>query len=969
MSPSIAAGAASSSLLGREQELSLLTSLLRDLERGTGTAVLIEGEPGIGKSTLVGALATEAVAPQALNVAPQVFRGTGDELSQELPLSPFLDALRVRTASASARRNAIAALLRGESPTDRGADVTSALAEQLLALVTDECAQQPVILVIDDLQWADTASVALWGRLARLAPQVALLLVGIMRPVPHREDLLKLRRAQNDATRLELAPLADPAVAELVAARVGGKPDAPLLRLARSAAGNPLYVTEIVDALVRSGGLTVTESGTAQLAGGVVPSSLPRSLSAAITDRLGFVTGPVRDMLRAAALLGVEFAVPDLAIVLGKSVTDLFPTVDEARIVGVLTESGSDLAFRHPLIRAALYDEMPVAMRAAWHRDAGRALAQAGAPVDRVARQLVRAVGGLTADGIATDGTALSLAPLDEWMLDWLANSADLLVAQAPGVAAELLTQAVTNTPVSSANYGWLASRLADAFYRIGNRDQAEDVASRTLELAEAPDPNVLVDLHWTLAQCRMMAGQSAEHLSALEQALTAPGISSRHRARLLVLVARMHFKLGEIDRAGKIANDALAAASEVGDTWATGWTMHVLALGAMVRGQLADALPLYDRGLSVVQADPALVDLRLLLWINKAAALGNLDRYEEALATAEQARRLADQVGTRFRASQAHCSLGQAQFETGRWGEALAEMAIVPENLKEPADACCEFGFAAVIAFHRNEPDSARSHLAAAEPHAKLIGNQLIPPLTLARSLDHEQAGEASEALATLAEWFDGSSEELGQAEDLVPDAVRLAVKTGGMTTARDLAKRAAEFAEDSEIPHRHANALYCSGLVEHDAQKLLSAAQRYFDASRPLLMAKALEAAAEEFVAIDDKSAAREAMGRAVEAYTGLGAQADVNRVQAAFREYGIRRGPHSKHRKATSGWDSLTDAELKIAAMVAEGMSNPEIAQRLVTSPRTVGTHVSHILKKLGVASRAEIAREATRRTTQP
>jgi hypothetical protein len=76
-----------------------------------------------------------------------------------------------------------------------------------------------------------------------------------------------------------------------VAARVGGKPDAPLLRLARSAAGNPLYVTEIVDALVRSGGLTVTESGTAQLAGGVVPPSLPRSLSAAVTDRLRLVTG------------------------------------------------------------------------------------------------------------------------------------------------------------------------------------------------------------------------------------------------------------------------------------------------------------------------------------------------------------------------------------------------------------------------------------------------------------------------------------------------------------------------------------------------------------------------------------------------------------------------------------------------------------------------------------------------------
>jgi DNA-binding CsgD family transcriptional regulator/tetratricopeptide (TPR) repeat protein len=991
MSPSSVAGVTSPSLLGREQELSELTALLRDLERGTGTAVLIEGEPGIGKSTLVSALVAEATAPQALTVTPQVFRGTGDELGQELPLLPFLDALKVRMPGASARRNAIAALLRGEAATDRGADVTAALAEQLLALVTDECAQLPVILVIDDLQWADPASVTLWGRLARLAPQVALLLVGIMRPVPQRDDLLKLRRAQNDATRLELTPLADSAVADLVAVRAGGKPDGPLLRLAGSAAGNPLYVTEIVDALVRSGGLTITESGTAQLAGGVAPTSLPRSLSAAITDRLGFVAGPVREMLRAAALLGVEFAVPDLATVLGKSVTDLFGTVDEARTVGVLTESGSDLAFRHPLIRAALYDEMPVAMRAAWHRDAGRALAQAGAPVDRVARQLLRALGTLSADGLvagsggtgvdAVPGAATAVpgalstqassaldnlrTPLDDWMVRWLTSAGDLLVGQAPGVASELLAKAVANTPTSSHQYGWLSSRLADALYRVGDRTQAELVADRALGLVNELDPNLLVDLHWTIAQCRMLGGLGLESLAALDRALATPGLSPRHRARLLVLAARTHSNLGEFDKGGRVAAEALTAAEEAGDTWAMGWALHVLAIGATVQGQLAGALPLYDRALAVTQADPALSDLRLLLSINKAATLGNLDRCEEALVAAEQARNFADQVGTTFRATQVRSIYGQLLLETGRWDDALAEIGNLPENLKEPAAACNELGIGAMICFHRSEVVEAHRYLAASVPHARRIGQRLIPPLALARSLDREQAGILSDALAELTAWFDGGTEELGQTEDLVADAVRLAVKVGDLSIARSLAKQAEELAENSQVPHQQANALYCSGLVEHDPHKLLAAADRYHDASRPLLMAKALEAAAEEFVAIDDKGAARDAMGRAVEAYTGLGAQADVNRVQAAFREYGIRRGPHSKHRKATSGWDSLTDAELKIASMVAEGLSNPDIAQRLVTSPRTVGTHVSHILKKLGVASRAEIAREAALR----
>jgi predicted ATPase len=212
---------------------------------------------------------------------------------------------------------------------------------------------------------------------------VPLLLVGMMRPVPRREDLLALRRVASDALRLRLDGLDEAAVAQLVTSLVGGKPDENLRRLADGAAGNPLYVVELVGALARSSSVTVTGAGTAVLTNG----SAPGSLSAAIADRLGFVSGPVREVLRAAALLGVDFAVPDLAIVLGRGVADLISAVDEARAAGVLAEFGNGLGFRHPLIRTALYEEVPVPVRAAWHRDAGRALAEAGAPPDRVARQ------------------------------------------------------------------------------------------------------------------------------------------------------------------------------------------------------------------------------------------------------------------------------------------------------------------------------------------------------------------------------------------------------------------------------------------------------------------------------------------------------------------------------------------------------------------------------------------------------
>jgi len=289
-----------------------------------------------------------------------------------------------------------------------------------------------------------------------------------------------------------------------------------------------------------------------------------------------------------------------------------------------------------------------------------------------------------------------------------------------------------------------------------------------------------------------------------------------------------------------------------------------------------------------------------------------------------------------------------------------------VPENLEEPGTACCDLGIAAVICFHRGEIAAARRHLAAAVPHARRIGHRPICSLALARSLDCEHAGALPEALAALTAGFANSTEDLGEIEDLLADAVRLAAATGDQDTAQALAGHAAALAAESEIPHRQANALYCRGLLDHDAARLLAAAERYDDAGRPLLRAKALEAAAGEFVDADDRGQARDAFTQAVEVYTALGAAADVARLQATFRAHGIRRGPHAKHRRARSGWESLTATEIKIAAFVEEGLSNPEIAARLLLSRRTVATHVSHILKKLDVHSRTDIARESALRT---
>jgi DNA-binding CsgD family transcriptional regulator/tetratricopeptide (TPR) repeat protein len=895
--------------------------------------VFVEGEPGIGKSSLIRAATLEAKASGC-----KVIWADCDELSQAFPLLPLLDTLDGNSAPGHPRAR-VAQLLHADASPGNRVDLVAATAERLLAAVDEICSVAPVMLVVDDLQWADAATVVTLGRLARSVGQLPLLLVCIARPVPRREDLSALRRIVEPDALLCLPSLSPDDVAELIGVMVGGPPGPRLLRLAAGAAGNPLYVTELADALLRGCALRIND-GLVEVNGGRPPDSLP----AAIADRLEFLSGPARDVLRAAALLGRNFSVSELAVVAGRRVNDLFPILDEAIVAGVLVDGGAELSFRHPLIRAALYEGMATAVRAAWHRDAARALAADGAQPDRVARQLLPALGAQE-----------PVPPVDDWIVQWLARAAPQLVGQAPRAAIKLLRWAVGGVPAGVAPHDLLACRLADALYRAGEPTAAAEVAAGAL--AHVTRPELLVDLHWTLTQCRALDGRSEESLGALQFALEAPGVGPRDRARLLVLTARAYRSLGEMDAAEGVAEAALTAATEAGDRWAMGWSLGVLTIVHGMRGEADQALPLFDRALAVAEGDPALADLRLLLQINQAVALGDLDRYDDAISAAEQVRQLADDAGNVVRLAQAQSALGELLFDVGRWDDALAEVDVVAGVSKDPAVECCEHGIAATIQLHRGEATAGR-HLVEAEQYAARLGNRIVSPLARARSLDREQADAPGEALAVLMDAADGES-------DLLADAVRLAVTVGDRAAADKLAERAEEAARGSTIPHRRALAPHCRGLIDRDPAPLLKAAGYYKAAGRLLSRAQALEAAGMALAESGDLSGARTQFTDAFSLYTKLGAGWDLARTQAKFRTYGIRRGPHVRHRRSQHGWSSLTPTEVKIVSLVARGMSNPQIAAQLFLSRRTVQTHVSHILAKLNLHSRIDIAREASRR----
>lgn len=416
---------------------------------------------------------------------------------------------------------------------------------------------------------------------------------------------------------------------------------------------------------------------------------------------------------------------------------------------------------------------------------------------------------------------------------------------------------------------------------------------------------------------------------------------------------------------AGKIAAKALATAEAAGDSWAVGWSLHMLIVVAMMGGAPGPALPLFDRALGVVADEPELIDLSLLLQINKAVALGDLDRYEEALAAARLVRDRADDSGSLVRMAQAQSALGELLFESGRWDDAQTEVETLVDDFKDPSVICCDRGVGAVIAFRRGDRETAREHLAMAAVSIEQIGNRVVASLVLARSLDDEVAGRPGAALAVLTAAITGGAEELDEIEELLPEAARLAAVVGDREIAQVVAARAVEFAGRSEVPHRLGAAAYCVGLLDGDVARLLAAAEHYLAAGRPLPRAEALEAAALRLADDGDREAARAAFLLADEVYDDLGAEWDLSRLRSALRKHGFRRGARTKRRTARTGWESLTTAEVRVAELVADGLSNRQIADRLFLSTRTIDTHVSRILGKLAVRSRLDIARAADRR----
>ena len=331
---------------------------------------------------------------------------------------------------------------------------------------------------------------------------------------------------------------------------------------------------------------------------------------------------------------------------------------------------------------------------------------------------------------------------------------------------------------------------------------------------------------------------------------------------------------------------------------------------------------------------------------------------------------RISEELGNRWVLSTHHVVRGVERFVAGEWDDAIAETTMSLELAAETGDRFTLIlggSVLSLISLHRNELARAAEAADAAMAQLAATGNRYRAQGALrAQALLLEADGKVADAFAMLAECWDMCT-ELGlvlEHRDLGPDLVRLALEVRDTGRARDVAASVAELAARNDLPSLTGAALRCQGLLEDDAEILQAAVVAYARSPRQLELALAAEDAGASSPGTATWPGPCHCSTRPSQSYERLDAARDLARAEAVLRGAGIRRGRRGTRNRPQYGWQSLTETERTVAALVAEGLSNPQIGDRLYVSRRTVQTHLAHVFTKLDISSRAQLAAEVTR-----
>jgi len=984
----------STAFVGRAAELAELEAAWRDAAAGRPSLAFVAGESGVGKSRLLTELDRRVTQAGA-----RVLAGDCVELGAgELPYAPVVAALRPLMREAPdpalgrlppALRAELGAVLPGLGPLPAAAGgpgepagaAQGRLFEALLALLDELAADAPLLVIVEDLHWADSSTRAFLAFLARsLCGERVLLVASYRADELHRRHPLRPLLAQLEreprARRIELRPLTREELAEQLEGILTAPPPPELVaRLWGRSEGNPLFTEELLAAGLDGRG------------------GLPPTLRDALMLRTERLSTAAQELVR---ILAVGRRLDDdlLAAVSGLDSRELREALREA-VAAHLLEASADgtYAFRHALLREVVDDDLLPGERAHLHLGLARAMEESAAG----------AAGAHLAAGIAHHYQGAGDRPAALSAASRAAEAAQRVHAH--GEEAGLLERALElwdMVPEAEALTGGdrvdLLMRAGRARGRNNEPGRAEALLRTALEAVDlAAEPERAAALMERLSHAQWHAGRQEAALQTAARALKllGPDRATATRAGLLSWQAKAYMLMGRYRRAVEWARDALAVAEAVGDRVAEGRALNAHGVSAMSLGDVDDGEAALRRAMAMARELDLVEDLSTA-HVNLADGLHQAGRSGQALEVLREGIAVAERA--RARTTWMRLTLAEILLDTGGWDEVEALLPALDRGLQGTTLLFGELT-RATLALHRGRDEEAEAPLArAAVLAADNLEPQFTGPLGALDAERHRRTGDLAAAAAAvdlaldriLCCTDDGTrvARVAAVGVDVQADVAQRARDRGDPEAAAAAAGRAevlAAFvaAAAADAPDRGLEAAHLAS-ARADLARARGAdgpaawravRDAWTAAGRPYPAAQAALREAEAFVAANDRDAARAPLSAAGAAADALGAghlRREVHRLAARARVRLDGAGADAAPRDAeVPGGPAepedpfdLTPRERQVLALLAEGATNREIGRHLFMAEKTASVHVSRILAKLGVRSRGQAAAVAHR-----
>jgi DNA-binding CsgD family transcriptional regulator len=816
------------------------------------------------------------------------------------------------------------------------ADLRYLVVRDLAAAIDAAAAQTPLVIVLEDIHWADNGTLVALRSLATARPGAPVLWAltartGAGGPAV-QETLSVLQRA--GATVVRVGAMGADAVADMVCDAVRARADVTLLSLAAKAHGNPFLVGELVGGLDEEGRLNLS-AGRAMVTG----HELPRRLSASMQQRLDLLSAGASEMVRVAAVLPDRFSAGLLAAMLDRPPASLMSALQEAVRADLLVEDRERLGFRHDLLREATRQSLPQSLRRAMERQAASVMLDMGAAPAEVATQLAR-----------------SAEPGDQEAISALRQAAQSVGRGDASAAADLSRRALELSP-DDAERGSLVAETVGWLNRASRYGEAEELAVAALSEASSPEEEAEIRLRVQTLNMHSTQRRVEESRRALELR----SISKVTRARHLAWLA---YSLMFDDQHGQhrgAADEAAAAAVSTGDLEARIVADVTLAWLDCAEGYAGRALRRLVKACPVASAGDAAAahDVAAMCYANLLAVVGRVDDAAAQLADGtERARREGNAMALDLWAY----VVGMVYLAAGRLSAARAAVESLPPP--QPTGATVpdvlRMVILAEVAVHIDDRNLLQQTVNGARD-AYPTGSSFVR-----RAAAHVLALAAwqRDDIHDAMRWLGGDITLFGTPDfPHVLDLVILGARVASAARDAGLRARVLQATEVLErerppVPLFAGVAEYARGILERDAAALVAAAGLLESSSRPLLYAAAAEDAGGELAHIDHPDEALDQLNAAFDTYARHEASADARRVGRQLRRLGVERRTVTQPR-AKTGWASLTDSELRVVYLIAQGATNRDVATQLHLSPHTVKAHVHNALVKLGINSRVQLA----------